>query len=110
MRPQLALRRPYELLGRHPAHALHEPAGDLAAIDPRVDRLADVHEQVHACDPHLAGEAIDQHFAARGTGGEIEERMTAAGFAVEVDAGRRVEAPLADVDPLSVRAADDHQE
>ena len=48
VRQQLAVGVVAQLLGRHPAHSLDEPADDLAAVDAGVDRLADVHQQVAA--------------------------------------------------------------
>src|SRR5206468_8228319 len=105
VRPQLALGRILELFRRDPAHALDEPADDLAAVDAGVDRFADVHEQIDALDAHLAGEAVEQDLRAGDAVGEVKERRAAAGVAVEVDAGGRVEAAGAQVDPLLVRPA-----
>ena len=74
---------------------------------PGLIELADVHQQVDARDGQLAGEAVDQHLAARDAVGVVEERRAAAGLAVEVDAGRGVEAALAEVDALLVGLAAD---
>ena len=48
VREEPALARPTQLLAREPAHALHEAALDLAAVDARVQRVADVVEDVDA--------------------------------------------------------------
>ncbi len=96
-----------QFLGSYPTHSLNKSADDLAAIDAGVEGDAGVHEQIDAGDFHLAGETIDEHFAARGAVGEIEEGVALAGFTVEVDTGRDVEAALAEVDAFEIRAADE---
>ncbi len=58
--------------------------------------------EVHARDFEFAGQSVDEDFAARDAVGEIQERRSAAGFAIEIDAGSRVETAFAEADP-SVR-------
>ena len=53
----------------------------------------------------LAGQPIDPHFGDRGAVGEIEKGMPLARLAIEIDAGRCIEAALAEVDPLEIRLA-----
>ena len=54
---------PEQLLARQPAHALHERALDLPAIDARVQRVAHVVEDVHAEDALHPAEAVDLDLA-----------------------------------------------
>ena len=72
----------------------------------RVDRAADVHQDVNPRHLHRAGQAVDQDLDRRGPVGEVEERVAPAGLAVEVNAGRGVEAPGPEVHPLLVGPAD----
>ena len=67
---------------RQPAHALDEAALDLADVDRRVERLADVVQQVGAQQPPLAGERVDDDLAHRGAVGEVEERVALHRLAV----------------------------
>ena len=76
-RQQFALARRRPGLGRHPAHALDEPADDLAAVDAGIDRAADVDQQIDPRHAQLAGEAIDEHLGHRGPLRVIEERSAA---------------------------------
>ena len=101
MREQIALRVVDERFGRDPAHALDEPADDLPAIDARIDRAADVDQQIDARHAQLAGEAIDEHLGDRGALRVIEERRALAGLAIEIDARRGVEAAGAQIDAVA---------
>jgi hypothetical protein len=56
---------PPQFLGRQPAHALHEGAFDLADIDRRVQRLADIVQDVGAVDHVFAGQRVDRDFGHR---------------------------------------------
>ena len=87
-----------EALGRDPAHALDETADHLTAVDARIDRAANVNQDVDARDGQLAGEAIDLDFGNRGALRVIEEWIAATGLAVVVDAGRGVETVGAEID------------
>ena len=92
VRQERAVRVPDQLLGREPADALHEAALDLAAIDQRRQRVADVVQDVDAQQPVLAGEAVDLDLAHRRAVGEVVERLALPRLPVEVDVGRPVEA------------------
>ena len=63
-----------QLLGGEPAHALHEAALDLADVDGRIQRAADIVQDVDAQEPVLARERIDDHLRAGRAIGEVEER------------------------------------
>ena len=62
--PQPPLLVPPQLLGGQPAHALDEAALDLADVDRRVQRLADIVQDVDALDLVLAGQRVDRDLAA----------------------------------------------
>ncbi len=81
---QVAVLAPDEFLGRQPAHALDEAAFDLAAIDERRERVADVVQDVGAQQPVLPGEAVDLDLADRGAVGEVVERRALPRLPVEV--------------------------
>ena len=85
MREQLALAIPDEFLRGQPAHTLDETAFDLAAVDPFVDRLTAVVENIDSPHVHLAGETVDFHLADRRADGEIIKRMPLPRVAVPVD-------------------------
>ena len=68
------LRVENQFLSGEPAHALHETALDLADIDRRIEGASDIVQDVHAPQPVLARQRVDDDFRARGSVGEIEER------------------------------------
>src|SRR6185503_5981698 len=80
-----------KLFGREPAHALHEAALDLANVDRRIERLADVVDDVDARDLHLASGDVDYDLGAGGPVREIVERPAGCGFFVPVNFRRAVE-------------------
>ena len=90
-----------EALGRHPAHALDEAAHDLPHVDTRIDRPADVDEQIDPRHREFAREPVDPHLRHRGALRVVKKRIAAAGLAVVVDAGRGVEAAGAEVDAVA---------
>src|SRR5712691_5712359 len=101
-----------QILGRQPAQALDERAGDLAAIDARIDRPADVHQHIAARHFHLAGEAIDENLGARRAHREVEERVARAAVAGlarpgPVDARRCIEAAFAEGNARAVAETDE---
>src|SRR5205823_14083274 len=104
---QIAVGRPALLFRSQPADALDERAGDLAAIDARIDRLADVHQQIAAQYPHHPGEAIDLHLGHGGSLREVEERRPAAFVDVPVDSLGRIEAALAEADAIVIGGGDE---
>ena len=65
---------PDEFFHRQPAHALDERALDLADVDGRVERAADVVQHVGAQQLPLAGQRVDDDLAHRRAVGEVEER------------------------------------
>ena len=93
---------PAQLLGRQPAHALDEAALDLAEVDRRIDRAADVVQEVGAQHPVLAGERIDDDLGHGGAVGEIVERPAAGAGAVVPDLGRAVEPGRRELDAVLV--------
>ena len=90
-----------ERFGRDPAHPLDEPADDLPAIDARVDRPADIDQQIDPRHAQLAGEAVDEHLGHGGALRVIEERSSLARLAIEIDARRGVKAAGAQIDALA---------
>ena len=64
MREQRSFVVVLQLFRRSPTHALHKAANDLSIIDPGIDHLADIHQQVDTVDRHLARESIDRHLQA----------------------------------------------
>ena len=88
MREELPLVVPDDLFHRQPAHALDEAAFDLPAVDRRVERAADVVQEIGAQEPRFSGERVDRHLRHRGAVGEVVERLALEGSAVEVDLGR----------------------
>ena len=101
---------PLEFLGRQPAHALHEAAFDLAAVDAFVNRVAHVVQDVRAQHPRHAGEAVHFHFAHRRAAGEVVERLAPAGRAVPVNARRGIVAGRRQADALHVGLPHDLRE
>ena len=89
-----------ERFGGDPAHALHETTRHLPQIDRRIDRSAQIHEDVGARHLHVARVAVDEHFGHGTAAGVIAERVPLAGLPVEVDIRRREEAPFAEIDAL----------
>src|SRR5205085_3362378 len=81
-----------QFLRGQPAHALDEAALDLAKVDRRVQRMADIVEDIDGNDPVFASERVDHNLAERRTIGEIEEGAAGMGGAVVMDLRRRVEA------------------
>ena len=63
----------HQLLGGQPAHALDEAALDLAEVDRRIERAADVVEDIDRDHAMLAGERVDHDLAQRRAISEIEE-------------------------------------
>src|ERR1700722_15187602 len=60
-----------QLLGSEPTHALDEPALDLADVDRRIERAADVVKDVDALDFVFAGQRGDGDFGAGRAIGEV---------------------------------------
>src|SRR5687768_6560564 len=87
-----------QILGRKPAHALDEGAGDLSAVDAWIDGLSDVHEKVAPKHLHLASEPIDEHLGTRDAHREVEKRM-AAGRPIPVDPRSCIKSTLAEWHP-----------
>jgi hypothetical protein len=81
-----------QFLHGQPAHALDEAALDLAQVDRRIERAADVVEDVDRGHLVLAGQRVDHHLAQRRAISEIEEGPAAMGGPVVIDVRRRVEA------------------
>jgi hypothetical protein len=73
MRQQPPARVVNQLLGRQPAHALDEAALDLAEIDRRIERAADIVEDIDRQHLVLAGQRVDRHLGQRRAISEIEE-------------------------------------
>ena len=92
MRHQLALVVPPQLFRREPAHSLDEAALDLAHVDRRVQRLADIVQNVDAQQPIFAGQRVHDYFGHRGTVAKIVERHAAPRLAVIADLGCPVKA------------------
>src|SRR3989338_1045719 len=88
---QLAFAIPHQLFHGQPTHALNECTFDLADIDSRVQRCADVMQDVGAQHLVLAGQGIDDHLGAGGAVGEVVERAAGGLVAVVVDLRRAVE-------------------
>lgn len=107
VRQQHAAVRVLQLLGGAPAHPLDEGPEQLAAVDARVDRYADVHEHVDARDAQFAGEAVDLDLGDRRAVGEVEERRPLARIAVQVHPGRGIEPALAERDAFEVGTLDE---
>lgn len=74
MRPQPALGIPPEFLRRQPAHALDEGTLDLTEVERRVQRLADIVDDIGPLDLVFAGQRVDADLGARGAVGEVIER------------------------------------
>ena len=92
MRRQMAVRRPDQLFGGQPAHALDEAALDLAQINGRIKRAADIVQDIDPVDAIFAGQDVDGDFRDRGAIGEIIKRPAAPGFMVVMDLRGLVEA------------------
>src|SRR5205085_6525219 len=90
-----------------PADALNERAGHLPAVDARIDRLADVHQQVAAQDLHHPRKAIDLHLGNRTALCEVEKRSAAAFVDVPIDSLRGVEAFIAETHALVIGLVDE---
>ena len=73
---------PPELLHGQPTSALHETALDLAEVDCRVQRFANIVQDVDAQQAVFAGQCVDDGFRDRSAIGEIVERSTPGGLAV----------------------------
>src|SRR5205085_2991242 len=78
---------------------LDEAALDLAKVDRRVQRMADIVEDIDGNDPVFASERVDHNLAERRTIGEIEEGAAGMGGAVVMDLRRRVEAGCRERNP-----------
>ena len=102
MGAQAPLRIPDQLLAGQPAHALDEAALDLAEVDGRIQRLADVMQDVDARHLVFAGQRVDHHLAHRRAIGEVVEGMARGGAAVVVDLRRRVVARRRERDPRQI--------
>ncbi|KDB51037.1 hypothetical protein X805_33380 [Sphaerotilus natans subsp. natans DSM 6575] len=99
-------RLPAQLLGGQPAHALHEGALDLADVQRRVQRGADIVQHVGAQQPPFAGQRVDDDLAERRAVGEVEERPALQPLAVPVQAGRGVEAVAPELDARGIGQRD----
>ena len=76
-----------QAFSRRPSHPLDESACNLSHVDAGVDRLTDVHQQIDTRNSQITREAINFDFRDRSALGEVEKRIAATGFAIEVDAG-----------------------
>ena len=85
-----------QLLGGEPAHALHEAALDLADVDGRIERAADIVEDIGAQQPVLARQRIDDHLRTRRAIGEVEERPARRLGAIPGDLRRLVDSPASE--------------
>jgi len=74
-----------QFFGGQPTHALNEAALDLAPVDGRVQRPADVVQDIDAQGAVLAGQGVDDHLGAGRAVGVVVERMAGVGGAVVVD-------------------------
>ena len=90
MGEQVAARVPDQLLAGQPAEALHIAALDLAAVDARQQRAADVVQDVDAQHPVLTSQARDLDLGQRGAIRKVVKRLAAPELAVVNDARRRV--------------------
>ena len=107
VRAEPALLVPPELLGGQPAHALDEGAFDLAHVDRRVERAADVVKDVGPVDLVFAGQRVDAHFGDRRAIGEVVEGPALARRAVPVDFRRLVEAGRREVHARGIGVVDE---
>ena len=92
VRPEAPVPVPPQLFHRHPAHALHEPALDLAEIDRRIQRGTAILQNIGAQHPVLPGQRVDGDLGDAGAVGVVEERAALHRLAVPVDVGGAVEA------------------
>jgi len=90
MRQEAAFRVPLKFLGGQPAHALNKAAFDLAAINPWVNRIADVMHDVSPEDAVHAGETIHFDLGDRGSIRKIMERFATAEQTIPVDTRRAI--------------------
>ena len=102
---QAAARVVDQFLRRQPAHALDEAALDLPQVDRRIERVADVVEDVDRDDLVLAGERVDHDLAERRAISEIEERAAAMAGPVIADVRSRVIAGRGERDAGEMGAA-----
>ena len=109
-RQETGLGVPDELFHRHPAHALDETALDLADVHGRVERLADIVQQVGAQKLPLAGEGVDDDLAHRRAIGVVVERVAGHGLGVPRQARRGVEAVGPQLHAVEVRVGHDGAE
>src|SRR6266850_12096 len=106
MRQQLALIIPFQFLSREPAHALHETALDLSAIDGFVDRVAGIMEDVGSQNAMHPGETIHLDFGHRRAASEIMERLATTSGAVPMNARSAVVAGRREAYALEIGPAD----
>src|SRR3989344_6055848 len=88
---QLALAVPHQLFHGQPTHALNEGTFDLTDIDGRIQRCADVMQDVGAQHLVLASQSVDDHLGASGAVGEVVERAAGGLVTVVVDLRRAIE-------------------
>ena len=93
---------PAQFFAGQPARALGKAAFDLAEVERRVNRAADVVQDVEAHDTVLAGQRVYGDFGHGRAVGEVEERSTTEGLAVIVNLRRAVVAGGRQRDPCHV--------
>src|ERR1041385_2778502 len=107
MRKQSALIVPLQFFRGQPAHPLNETAFDLSAIDPFVDRLAGVMQDVHTQHSVHPGETVHLNFCHRRPASEVMEGMAASGSSVPMNAGCAIKARCGKAHPVEVSLAHD---
>ena len=107
MGAQAPLVVPPQFFGGQPAHALHETALDLADVDGRIQRGADVVQDVDPLDPVFAGERVDGDLRGGGAIGIIVEGAPAAGLAVPIDIRGAIEAGGGELDAVAIDLLDE---
>ena len=100
-------RVPAQLLEREPSGALHEGALDLAEVDDRRERVADVVEDVDPQHPVRAREPVDLDLRRGRPVGEVLERLALHPLGVPVQALGAVEARRRELHALVVRGLGD---
>ena len=107
MGEQSALVVPLELLIRQPTHPLHETAFDLPTIDPFIDRVSHIVQNVHPQHPVHARETVHLDFADRRAAREIMKWLSSPSHAIPVDAGSSVITRGRQTDAFQVSLSDD---
>jgi hypothetical protein len=69
----------------------------LAAVDARVDRSANIHEQIDSRNAQLSGKSVNEHLGHCGALRVVKERRSLTGLPIEVDARRGIETTCAQI-------------